>query len=483
VSIPEAIQAVTWEQLEALQPPTPEPATAKPPSKPVGTFNLPDFLARLGIEYTQDTHQGRERFKPAHCPFNPDHGKGEAAIFRETGCKLGFKCQHNSCADKTWADVREWVDGPRETRQWEATTPDKVSHKRLHPPRDKSQPLPVRPTTISSIELVQKHFDPIRWAIPGLLPAGVSLLVGAPKTGKSWLGMGIAIANASGGSVLGCIQVDPGNVLYLALEDNERRLKSRLQKLLNGTATPEGLRFTTEWPRLDNGAVECIEYHLTHYPSTRLIVIDTLAKIRPNTKGRDNLYEQDYAVGAPLLQLAGKHGIAIVLIHHTRKQESADPLDMVSGSTGLTGGVDNVLVLKRVRGTNKATLFVTGRDLEHETTYELDWNCQLATWAISGQGPHVGLSPERRKVYDVIAKHGPIHGREITSTIHPGIEINKQSKEWGRVRFLLKKLADEGLVNKTAKGYIVNHPTNITHTPNTAHDALTTHTATHHAMH
>jgi len=120
VATPERCAVVTAEQLRAWLPPKP---VAQPASYQRGTwqaggaFDLGSFLGRLGIASEQDTHEGSERFKLAHCPFNPEHGKGEAAIFRKAGGALGFKCQHNSCADKSWADVRALVDGPREQRQ------------------------------------------------------------------------------------------------------------------------------------------------------------------------------------------------------------------------------------------------------------------------------------------------------------------------------------------------------------------------------
>lgn len=120
VSTPERRAVVTVDQLRDWLPtkPATQPASDSRGTGPVGgAFDLDGFLARLGIPFEQDLHEGRDRFKLAHCPFNPEHGKGEAAIFRRPGGALGFKCQHNSCSDKAWADVRALVDGPREQRQ------------------------------------------------------------------------------------------------------------------------------------------------------------------------------------------------------------------------------------------------------------------------------------------------------------------------------------------------------------------------------
>lgn len=330
------------------------------------------------------------------------------------------------------------------------------------PPSKRQTPQVPTPDLVSAADLLAKDFKPVKWTIPGLLPVGVTLLAGAPKTGKSWLVLDFGIAVASGGAVLGKVQVDPGAVLYLALEDNQRRLKSRLSKRLGGAPAPDGMTFSTVWPRLDQGAIDRLADWLAEHPDTALIVLDTLARIRPPSKGRDSLYTEDYAIGAPLLQLAAAHEVAIVLVHHTRKGEAEDPLELISGSTGLTGGVDNIMVLRRTRGTNEATLFVTGRDIENEAEYGLTWDAQIAGWTVTGQGPHVGLSPERRAVFDIVADHGPIEGRDITSLLHPGVAITRDSKEWRAVRKLLKALESSSLIHKTTGGFVVYGSTSST---------------------
>lgn len=124
ITVPENIETVSPEQLKALQPAKAEPRQPQRDRPKNGApFDLEGFLARGGITYTLDNHQGRERYKLDVCPFNPDHGKGEAAVFRYPDGKLGFKCQHDSCAGKTWADVRDLVDGPRGQRPGQEKTP------------------------------------------------------------------------------------------------------------------------------------------------------------------------------------------------------------------------------------------------------------------------------------------------------------------------------------------------------------------------
>jgi RecA-family ATPase len=226
-----------------------------------------------------------------------------------------------------------------------------------------------KPETVTAADLMAAELPPVRWGVRGVLPEGVTLLAGKPKLGKSWLALGLCAAVGAGGVALGTRQVEQGDVLYLALEDNRRRLQKRLGKMLRGPA-PEGLEIAISWPKLDEGGVEALEAWLREHREARLVVVDTLAKIRPRTRGQ-NVYQEDYAALEELLPLAAEHEVAIVVVHHTRKMAAADPLDEISGSTGLTGGVDGVLVLKRDRGKADAVLHVDGRDIEEPAEYAL----------------------------------------------------------------------------------------------------------------
>src|SRR5215218_8713848 len=205
------------------------------------------------------------------------------------------------------------------------------------------------PQGMTAAELMEMEFEPTRWVVPEVLPEGLSLLVGKPKKGKSWMGLGMCEAVAAGGVAFGIKRVEQGDALYLGLEDNEKRLKKRLKKILNGASPPDNMHLRTEWPRLDEGGAEALDAWLTDHPSTRLVVIDTLAKIRKEGRGQ-NIYAEDYAALEQLLPLAAKHSVAIVVVHHLRKMAASDPLDEISSSTGLTAGVDGFLILRRTPG-------------------------------------------------------------------------------------------------------------------------------------
>jgi hypothetical protein len=300
--------------------------------------------------------------------------------------------------------------------------------------------------------LLEQTFEPIRWAVPGLIPEGVTLFAGAPKVGKSWAALDISIAIASGGHVFGDIQVDPGESLYLALEDNPRRMQRRLTKALRGGRCPDGLHFAYAAPAIDEGLIAELSAFLDAHPSCRIITVDTIKPIRPVSGKNDRIYDTDYAVGRPFLDLAAKYHIAVVLVHHTNKSKSEDDLDTISGSQGLAGGVDNILVLKRGRASSEATLYVTGRDIEQEGRYGLLWDQNLSMWTVGADCPTVGMSPERRSVYDTIANVGPIRSRALAALIYPGVAITRECSEWRRIRDITAHLVRDGYVQKTDEG-------------------------------
>lgn len=219
-----------------------------------------------------------------------------------------------------------------------------------------------------------------RQLIPGLITEGLNILAGNPKSGKSFLALAMSLALTSGRKILGQIETDqPTGVLYLALEDTLYRLKSRVLGL-KYEAT-DLLRFTTSLPTLGTGGLNLIDEYLTEHPEVGMVVIDTLAKVADPKTGA-NVYEEDAALGSALHGIAHHHGIALVVVHHTRKQAHGDFLHMVSGSAGFTGTADTVLVLTRQRNDSKATLEVTGRDVR-EAKHELFWAMHRGGWVLA----------------------------------------------------------------------------------------------------
>lgn len=221
----------------------------------------------------------------------------------------------------------------------------------------------------TAAELVEKDFPPPKYAVDGLLAEGLTILGGRPKQGKSWLSLLIGWAVAAGYDLDGRA-VDPGEVLYLALEDTPRRLKQRLLTLNAGTGweVPEGLHLHTTWPRADQGGLLHIaEWVKARKKPVRLVIVDTLAKFRPPPKGGNNGYADDYEAVGSLQKLFGELDVSGLGVHHTRKLRAEDPFDELSGTLGVSGAADSLWVLDRTRGADSGELFVTGRDLPDGT--------------------------------------------------------------------------------------------------------------------
>jgi len=236
-------------------------------------------------------------------------------------------------------------------------------------------------------------------------------------------------------------------VLYLALEDNPRRLQGRLRKVLAGEKPPHDLVLTDRWPRLGEGGLEAIEAWLISHPDARLVIVDTLEKIRPKGAGR-NVYREDYEAVEPLLSLAARYNVAVLVVHHLRKGSADDPLDEVSGSHGLTGGVDGVLVLKRERGRADAFLFVTGRDIEQEREVALSWDAATAAWRIAGDAEEYRGSKERAEIGECLrSAQGPMGPKEVSDAL---------GKEYNATKQLLWKMSNDGDLRSVGSGkYVV----------------------------
>src|SRR5215213_1696342 len=231
-----------------------------------------------------------------------------------------------------------------------------------------------KPETLSAADLMALDPLPATPIVQGILYVGVTLFAGKPKIGKSWMMLALALAVTTGSTIFGNTTVQQGEILYLALEDNRRRLQRRIKKLLSDREAPAGLHFALDWPRLDEGGLEALDKLLEEQPGINLVIVDTLARLKPAGSKKRTHYDEDRDSVDSLIPLADKHSIAIVLVHHLREMDSDDPLDMIHGTAGLTGGVDGALVLKRRRGEADAYLFGDGRDFENTVLLVLrDW--------------------------------------------------------------------------------------------------------------
>jgi len=230
--------------------------------------------------------------------------------------------------------------------------------------------------TVSMTELYQTSYKSRPPIIDGLLYGGAYILAGAPKIGKSFLVAQIAY-HISTGEKLWDFDVHKGTVLYLALEDDYQRIQSRMF-MMYGVEDSSNLYFATAANKIGNGLDEQLEFFMNEHPDTKLVIIDTMQKIR-EVGGEAYSYASDYEIIGRLKQFADKHCICVLIVHHTRKQPAGDTFEMISGTTGLLGCADGSLLMqKKKRTALEATIDVVGRDQQDQILYlSKDPNTQI----------------------------------------------------------------------------------------------------------
>jgi hypothetical protein len=298
--------------------------------------------------------------------------------------------------------------------------------------------------SINAETLLGMDFAPLEYVIPGYVVEGLTVLGGKPKLGKSWWAYDASIAVATGGNAMGSVACEQGDVLYLALEDNRRRVKDRLltlcpaRKLLK--INLDRLTVRTVAPRIDTGLVAELDKWRRGCANPRLVIIDVFLKVRPPRKKGEDAYAADYDAVTPLQRYASEHRLAVVLVTHTRKMEAEDPLEAISGTNGVTGAADAVLVLNRdAKGT---TLYGRGRDIEEiETAMRFDGG----RWSILGDADEVRKSDERRKIVAAL--------KEACDEMTPTAIAKLTGMKVENIRVLLRKMLASGEVIQPRVGY------------------------------
>ena len=226
--------------------------------------------------------------------------------------------------------------------------------------------------TVGGEDLLSMHLPPQQFIVEGLLPVGLAMIVGATKTGKSFLTLQLCLA-VSQGEPLWNYQTKKGHVLYLALEDPWTRLQKRVQNM-KGTAS-NFLQLSIDSETINKGLIEQIDDFLKQYPDTVLIAVDTFQHIRDNEIKRGvSIYAHEYEELMALQRYALKNRIVILLVHHSNKAKSSDPYEAASGTMGITAALDTYLFIKKLkRSDTKAMLHISGRDVgEKEFVIEKD---------------------------------------------------------------------------------------------------------------
>ena len=301
---------------------------------------------------------------------------------------------------------------------------------------------------ITAADLQSKEFPPVRYALPGFIPEGVTILAGRPKIKKSWAALDMCMATAAGRFVFGTLRPAQGDVLYLALEDSQRRLKRRLRTIMQGDdgSWPTRCTFHTKWKRANEGGLQDLREWCTSVRTPTLIMIDTLEKFRPPPKGGQQTYTTDYEAISGLQALARDFpGLAVVVVHHDRKMDADDPFDTLSGTLGLTGAADTILVMKRKDGAVR--LHVRGRDVE-EADVALQFNKLTCRWTIlDPASEEETFSTERRQVIDAFADFNEKDGLSVSE-----IMAGAGRSDRNAVDQLLWKMRTDGEIERVRRG-------------------------------
>lgn len=317
--------------------------------------------------------------------------------------------------------------------------------------------------------LDQQTFPPLHYMVPGILPEGMTLFVGPPKVGKSWFLLAVALAVATGGKALGRLDVQQRPVLLLALEDGHRRMQDRCRTLLDREPIPAALNYMTT---IQPGTVEAtikawLERQAGREP---LVILDTLGKVQPPAMQGETTYQRDYKVGGRLKALADAiPGSSVIVNHHTRKATSDDFLDSVSGTQGLAGAADTIVVLSRKRQEDVGTLKVTGRDV-FEDEYALTvtngyWALNGADLAEAAQNAAAakvtdGVGEDMTEVISVVGKaSNPIGPSDVAKALGWKKQVgDKTVWDTAKAGVYLGRAVDSGRLLKLGRGQYATTP-------------------------
>lgn len=303
----------------------------------------------------------------------------------------------------------------------------------------------VYPTPQTARELIAKDHDPLRYFVEELLVEGLTILAGKPKKGKSYLALDMSLSLAVGRQAFMKFTTEHCKVLYVSLEDGERRLKRRLLQIQSNLRTPEGLDFLYAFPRLGDGALEALDHYAQHY---QVIILDTLGRmLPPQTTARKSLseYQEFMDVLGPIEKLAEARKVAVLMIDHLRKASADDDIDGIIGSQGKGGSADNILIYARKGEEKDGVLKTRGRDLDGEqyVLSMVDGHLEFL-----GKGEIYELESEHNKIIHILQEeHRPMGIPEIMKAMGLNGETH-----YKRFRMVMSRLYAEDRIGRTKRG-------------------------------
>jgi hypothetical protein len=417
-------------------------------------FDIKKYLGHYNVGITNTKKdKGSTLYCLKECVFDSSHSGNEAAIIQRPEGKLVYQCFHNSCTGKTWMDARKIIsDDAKLTQFMKHLQYNNAILKKLNKNKNK---------IITATELAKKNLRPPKCIVDRFISEGVTLLCGNPKAFKSFSAMDIAICVVEGKKLFGEFSVDQGAALYLCLEDPEWRVDDRRKKVGGEIDNGDDLHFVTEWDRLDEGGKEELCEAIEGIDNLKLVIIDTLEKIRP--AGRKDSYQEDYKVIGHLKQIAKAFKVSIVVVHHLRKMDAVDVFARVSGTYGLTGAADTIVVIDKKEYSCHAKLRVTGRDVK-EKDYSMKFEEDTWTWKLTDE--KVVNQPQQNEMSGMIVglinnNGGTMKLKDISS------ELTKNGCNEQTIRWRLGELVKKGLLSKKERGVYqtpqqTNNPTNNT---------------------
>lgn len=395
-AIPETIENNSIELLNILaEELPPAPKITKKTSKGSSEFDIERWMDEHGLEpIREEAGKDCTIFPLAHCPFDPSHTNGDSKIFRYTNGAIAFKCHHNSCRGKLWQDVREKLEpGAYDDTDEEhdrAIDEGWQRHKqylivqKTDNVEEVKKGLP-KLTAISAYDLQNKEFDERYYAVQDMIPEGEAIVAAPPKTGKSWLMLDMCLKVAEGKPFLG-FNTNMSDTLYLALEDGDSFEQERLNIVTGGAPAPKNFHFVfSNVMPMNEGFLLQLEELLKQFPSVRVVVIDTLQFIKYRQGKSESAYECDYRTGQDLKKFAEERHLAIVVVTHTTKMiHMEDQMSDVSGTNGVTGAADAVIVLSKEKRTAKeAKMFISGRKVR-QTMHNITFDDKACQWKYMG---------------------------------------------------------------------------------------------------
>lgn len=307
---------------------------------------------------------------------------------------------------------------------------------------DRGQKKAARFARTNTTSIMAISFPPIEWIVPGYVAEGLGILAGRQKLGKTWLALDWAIAVASGGAAMGSIACDRGDVLYIDLENGQRRIQARINTLfpdVRGRPDLSCLEWVNDAPALNRGFLDALEDWRLSVRNPRLVIVDVLQRVKPAGNPNQNSYESDYSALAGLQRWATDCRVAVVALHHTRKGGADDPLEALIGSNGLSACADTTLVLDRNQ--NGITLYVRGRDVEEK---ESALTFAGGNWIVTGEAADVRRSSERGNILAAL--------EEATEPMSPTELADVTGMKNGNIRRLLFAMGKAGEVQKSGRG-------------------------------